>query len=80
MGLSPAFLEVLRYSSVNPDSFFGSEIRILEFVVFWFGLGFFFAGNVSWIFKACKTKCKSCTFRNDEVNLEARAGQRDYAP
>lgn len=31
MGLSPAFLHVLRFSSMNPDSFFGSEVRILEF-------------------------------------------------
>lgn len=34
MGPSPAFLELLRFSSVNPGSFFGSEVRVFE--------GFFF--------------------------------------
>lgn len=34
MGLSPAFLEALRFSSMNPDSFFGSEVRIFNFIFF----------------------------------------------
>lgn len=76
MGLSPTFLEVLRFSSMNLDSFFGSEVRILDF-----GVGeVFFAGNFSWIFRACKTTCKSCNLRNDEVTFEAHAGQTDFAP
>jgi len=35
MGLSPAFLEVLRFSSMNPDSFFGSGVQSLVFGLRW---------------------------------------------
>lgn len=44
MGLSPAFLEVLRFNLMNSDSFFVSEDSILGicFVLFCFWFGVFF--------------------------------------